>query len=728
MNSISSISRSVILFFSETAFYDRLNSNPINKKTLLVAQEASPLEQQSSALNSERIEISTVDQNITRSTFKGVNQFLGLETDLVFFDTTKQFDVNAFTAICGTIVGGGELVVLLEERLRYAIKSRNLSNIDSGVSKTLLRFLRALLDQQNIEAKPLANDSIQFVFKDNNNACVENRQSKFEASQKLLVESIKRCATGHARRPLVVSANRGRGKSAALGIATAELLFKSNISVFVTAPRKQQLSVFYRHLSQRLNELTSSENALLLTEKRLTFLPPDEASAQPKISGLLIIEEAGAIPTQVLTRFLDNSNRTVFSTTVDGYEGNGQGFEIRFRKLLKDSFPQSKSLSVTLPARWPEQDLLENAINSAFILNQPKSKTSCPEGKCRLSVKPQFYLLSKQQLNSDEPLLKSVYQLLVNAHYQTRPSDLEKILSQDSLYVFVAKQGIQLLAAALVCREGNMTQAEVEEIQENNARIPGQLLPQSLIAHQGINEAANLAFLRVMRIAVNPDYRRQGIASRLLEYIENYAVENGINLLGTSFSLFTDVVRFWYTNGFAALRIGVRKDSSTGSHTGEFLKLLNYEDQDSKHMFDFTLRKFNGSFCYLVSSSLKVVSTEILLCIGLMQPKLSTINKETIEEVEHSKQEIEQYFAKKRSLEMVEWQLYLLAKGFLFGTFENQSINAQDAILLKDYALIYAKIIQRKNWQEITFQFQFTGIKQSREETRLALQRLCKLQ
>ena len=77
---------------------------------------------------------------------------------------------------------------------------------------------------------------------------------------------------------------------------------------------------------------------------------------------------------------------------------------------------------------------------------------------------------------------------------------------------------------------------------------------------------------------------------------------------------------------------------------------------------------------------------------------------------------------------MVEWQLYLLAKGFLFGTFENQSINAQDAILLKDYVLIYAKIIQRKNWQEITLQFQFTGIKQSREETRLALQRLCKLQ
>ncbi len=724
MNSVSSISRSVVLMFSETTFYDRLNSSPLDRRTVLVTEESRPPEQQSSDDNSERVETSAVAPKITRSTFKGVNQFLGLETDLVFFNATKQFDVNAFTAICGTIVGGGELVILLEERLRYAIKSRNLSSIDSDVSKTLLRFLRTILDQQNIEAKPLANDSIQFVFKDDNDASLENKLYKFEASQKQLVESIKRCAIGHAKRPLVVSANRGRGKSAALGIATAELLFETKLSVFVTAPRKQQLSVFYRHLSQRLNELTNSENALMLTEKRLTFLPPDEASALPKISGLLIIEEAGAIPTQVLTRFLDNSNRTVFSTTVDGYEGNGQGFEIRFRALLKNSFPQSKSLSVTQPARWPEHDLLEKAINTAFLLNQPKSKTSCPEGKCLLPVKPEFYLISKQQLNSDEPLLKSVYQLLVNAHYQTRPSDLEKMLSQDSLCVFIAKQGEQLLAASLVCREGNMTQAEIGQIQDNNARIPGQLLPQSLIAHQGINEAANLAFLRIMRIAVNPDYRRQGIASRLLQYIEIYAVKNGINLLGASFSLFTDVVRFWYTNGFAAVRIGVRKDSSTGSHTGEFIKLLNREDKDSKYLFDFALRKFNMSFCYLVSSSLKVVSTEILLYLGIMQPNLSAINEETIEQIESSKKEIEQYFAKKRSLEMVEWQLYIWAKGCLFSAFEYQSIKAQDALSLKDYALIYAKIIQRKNWQEITTQFQFTGIKESREETRLALQRL----
>jgi hypothetical protein len=152
--------------------------------------------------------------------------------------------------------------------------------------------------------------------------------------------------------------------------------------------------------------------------------------------------------------------------------------------------------------------------------------------------------------------------------------------------------------------------------------------------------------------------------------------------------------------------------------------LLNREDKDSKYLFDFALRKFNMSFCYLVSSSLKVVSTEILLCLGLMQPNLSAINKETKEQVESSEKEIEQYFAKKRSLEMVEWQLFIMAKSLLFGACENQSINTQNALLLKDYALVYAKIIQRKNWQEITTQFQFAGIKESREETRLALQRL----
>ena len=719
MTSFSNQSRDIILCFDEKAFYQKLVSALSNKNVLLVSNR-------NDASHDSPNNLKQPSPVFEHATFESVNKYLGLETDALFFDASNQFNVNAFTAICGSLVGGGELFLLLEPSIKKAFESNQFCELNSPISKTLLRFLRLLSTSFTSLA---VKDSQSIYFRSNTNLKADSKQ-KFEGietSQKKAVEAIKRCAVGHARRPIVLSANRGRGKSSSLGIATAELLFESENTVYITAPRKQQLDVFYRHLQLHLNKLTSQKHAEALVSNKLIFLPPDRASEVKQFSGLLIVEEAGALPTQLLRRFLENSNRTVYSTTIDGYEGNGQGFEIRFKKMLEVAFPQYKSLNLTIPVRWCNNDLLEKTLNHAFLMDGgalSEVSNICYETPV---IPIEYRLIDQQQLFDNELLLASIYRLLVNAHYQTRPSDLEKILTQENLRIFVAMKGKIVIAASLACIEGRLKKSEINKIIEGFARIPGQLLPQSLIVHQGITQAASLVFLRIMRIAVNTKYRRQGIASQLLRYIEKFANNNQVNLLGTSFALFTDVTNFWYANGFAAIRIGIRKDSSSGAHTGEFLKITKVKSHPSSEVYKSSIGKFNQSFSYLTSSSLKSIPSNILLNISLKQPMLKIEGKILPEQEAEISQEVNQYLSKKRSLEMVEWQLYLLAKQSFFGALEGNSTHQLEPQTLEDYELIFAKVIQRKTWDEIVSQFKFKGIKQSREKSRLCFQTLLTL-
>ncbi len=651
-------------------------------------------------------------ENLIIITPDNVNRYLGQEFDCIFFDARKGFDVNAFTAITGTLVGGGELVLNLSSPLANQLKhNKTAYQENQTTSPLLIRFVQKIqssLDEQQRQAAAGVN-------------------SDKHAEQQQVIDKIKRCALGHAKRPLVITANRGRGKSACLGMAAADLVIQNNKQIIITAPRKANVKIFYQHaiqqcLSQQKTKSTNDDSANITNS--ITFIAPDELLNNKPETSLLIVDEAGAIPVQMLQEMMTHYNRVVFSTTVDGYEGNGRGFDIRFKATLVKKFPQWRAATLKQPMRWPIDDPLEAALNDAFLLScatekqLPPSQAKLDGAELQLieSQSIKFQSIVKSKLHQDESLLRQIYGLLVNAHYQTRPSDLDRILSDKSLLVFIAFYQKQLVATALISEEGNLSVEQCQAIERGKVRLAGHLLPQSLMAYQGDVQAGEFKFWRVMRIAVKPEFQRNKIASQLIKHIEKQAANASVDVLGTSYSLTPDIIQFWYQLDFKCSRLALRKDSSTGSYPGEFMKPTSSSKAAAITSFKTALSRFERAFYYSMTASYSTFEPAILLCIIQNQ-----FNQQVNQPPEKIIADVLRYTEKARSFEMVEWQLHQFIVWCL------TQVQLEEKLSSSEKYLLIAKLLQNKPWQTVIKEFELSGKKQAEQAVRETIAKLAML-
>ena len=112
--------------------------------------------------------------------------------------------------------------------------------------------------------------------------------------QLLAVEAIKKVATGHRRRPLVMTADRGRGKSAALGIAAAQLLNHGLSRIVVTGPSLASTEQVFQHADEclgndSLSRGTFSRGRVQWQDKSVQFMAPDEIVGHPVDCDLMLV-------------------------------------------------------------------------------------------------------------------------------------------------------------------------------------------------------------------------------------------------------------------------------------------------------------------------------------------------------------------------------------------------------------------------------------------------------
>ncbi len=556
---------------------------------------------------------------------------LGSETALLVYDSHCGFDPDAFGALSGTLKGGGLLLLLtppLADWPAYPDPQRNriaVANYDitARPSLFLARLARQLQQDPNITLftpqglRPGLSAPVETLDHPSEDEWCRT------PDQVQAVQAIIHAARGHRKRPLVLTADRGRGKSAALGIAAAQLIDAGYPHIQVTAPSRQTLSSFYTQISRFQQHREAAGSQITPLDQALEFVAPDELLTRPQHADLLLVDEAAAIPTPLLQGLLKKFPRIVFATTVHGYEGTGMGFTHRFKKHLDQVRPQWREFVLRDPIRWRRNDPLERTVFQLLALDaEPANESDLGQLEIKHST---IDFPDQRQLLESETDLRQLFGLLILAHYRTTPLDLRQLLDGPNLQVMLVRQNNRILGVALLASEGEFSDRLTHDIWSGIRRPRGHLLAQSLTAHLGLPYAATLRGLRIMRIAVHPARQGRGLGRRMLEAIEAYAREQRFDYLGVSCGATPDLIRFWQHNRLQAIRLGIRSGASSSAPSVMFLQGLSVS---GRSLQEEARERFARQLPGLLAEPLQEFPTEWLgpMLADLPCPGLSTLS------------------------------------------------------------------------------------------------------
>ena len=506
---------------------------------------------------------------------KKVHQVLGQTYDVVVFNGRSGFDVDALGAVSGTIRGGGQLCLLMPPfahwstyadpvRTRFTafgysetdIKPRWFSHLQRSIAESTGVLM---LDQTGVVRGrlPRLQREPETDTELNDADCVTSDQVD-------AVEAVIRAATGQRRKPAILISDRGRGKSAALGIAAARLLRQGRGRIVVTGPQRETVTTLLDHAARLLPEARRSKNRLRWCNSSIEFLAPDRISDRTADDTMVMIDEAAAIPLPLLTAVVKNSSRLALATTVHGYEGTGRGFELRFGPLLSSQMRGERRVTLITPVRWAAGDPLERFIFRALMLDA--GATTSADRPIDPTRGFHTERLDRHALVQNRNRLDQLFGLLVASHYRTRPSDLRYLLDAPGVSVYGVCCQSAIVGAALVVREGGLAADLARDVIRGRRRPRGHLLPVSIGTHLGIETAPQLTYQRIVRIAVRPELRRQGLGSRLINCIAKDAHQTGLDCLGVSFAADLELVDFWSKVAMQPIRLGVTQGKSSGAN------------------------------------------------------------------------------------------------------------------------------------------------------------------
>ncbi|WP_421864021.1 tRNA(Met) cytidine acetyltransferase TmcA [Motiliproteus sp.] len=511
-------------------------------------------------------------------------QLLGQEFDRVLIDARSGLEPDALGALSGTVRAGGCLLLLLP-----AFETANAKPFQHWLQHCLapphqaaqaVWLLTPTTDPLECHRRlqQMPAPQAPAVLPSSDPDCLSEDQA-------VAVQQICRVLQGRRRRPLVISADRGRGKSAALGIATARLMQQQPCRIRLTAPSRATVSALFDRLEALLpaSEFSLKGNRIRCGASELEFVALDrllspafdsQAESQPGVAELLLVDEAAAIPAPMLEQLLQRHARVVFATTTHGYEGTGRGFLIRFTASLQRLTPGWRRLELQQPIRWNSGDPLERWVFSALMLDaEPASFQASEFAPSDLADdRLVFRRWEPTQLLANPSLLKQLFGLLVLAHYRTAPSDLRDLLDDPARQVWLLSEHDRLdqpnrvLGVVLLAEEGGFDADLGRQIWLGERRPQGHLIPQVLSAQAGWAEAAGLNYWRVVRIAVAEPLRRCGFGALMLAHLLAEARQQpSVDVLGTSFGASVELLPFWSSQGFEPLRLGLKADGRSGA-------------------------------------------------------------------------------------------------------------------------------------------------------------------
>lgn len=210
-----------------------------------------------------------------------------------------------------------------------------------------------------------------------------------------------------------LTAGRGRGKSAALGLSLACAVSQGFSNIFITAPSAENVLTVFEFIEVGLRSLgylehkhfelvrskmidsrvggdfSNSVSRLIrvniFKEHRQTiqYIKPEDFHLVSQAE-IVVMDEAAAIPLPIVKKFLGN-HLFIFSSTINGYEGTGRALSLKLINDLKkkslsgcNSSPTDTSqsshssfseLSLEEPIRYGRNDPIESWLHTLLCLD-----------------------------------------------------------------------------------------------------------------------------------------------------------------------------------------------------------------------------------------------------------------------------------------------------------------------------------------------------------------------
>ncbi len=450
--------------------------------------------------------------------------YLGTSRANLLLDFTQQIHADALAALAGTVQGGGLIFILLPPHASH-FKTRICRSVEPH------KLISLVTPEYNFQValRAVASEDLPKAL-----------PSELPSQRQLdIVEHmIDLPSTCH-----VILADRGRGKSTTLGLAAqAWLKNYRGRELVVTGPKPSSVQTLLEHADNQIR--------FVAWDRLLADFEPQSVR--------LIIDEAAAIPMHILHQLHARFTVWALASTVDGYEGCGRGFAIRFMDWLQEH-EMCKVHDLDQPVRWSQHDTCEAWLNDLLILDTPATELDADT----IDVQ-QLTISSKHASELNEHELASVIALLLEAHYQSSPNDLKLLLDDPEHLLLIARSNQQVVGVVWYSQEGELPQDIQPAILKGTRRLSGHILPQALAFYMQQPPLLEWRWWRITRIAVVKPMRRKGLGLQLLNKLQELAANAGVDALGSSFGASSEVLDFWSHSPFEMIRLGRKLNMASG--------------------------------------------------------------------------------------------------------------------------------------------------------------------
>lgn len=380
---------------------------------------------------------------------------------------------------------------------------------------------------------------------------------------------------------VALTAARGRGKSAALGVAVAAAVAHGYSNIFITSPSPENLKTLFEfvfkgfdalgymdHQDYTIMQSTNPDfnkaivrvNVHRQHRQTIQYIQPQDAYTLGQAE-LVVIDEAAAIPLP-LVRKLMGPYLVFMASTINGYEGTGRSLSLKLIQQLREQSrgrangadhvidrstgKESKDgtevsmagrslreITLSEPIRYAQGDSVERWLNDVLCLDAtlPRSKMNtqgCPHpSECQLLHVNRDTLFSFNPVA--EKFLQKMMALYVASHYKNSPNDLQLMSDAPAHQLFVLVPPVtgndklpEPLCVVQVALEGQISRESVLSSLNRGQRAGGDLIPWIVSQQFQDENFAGLSGARVIRIATNPDYTNMGYGSRALELLVDF--------------------------------------------------------------------------------------------------------------------------------------------------------------------------------------------------------------